>query len=78
MQTWKITLDSPTDLDREKDIQTLHIMCANRTVHWDFDITNDGIVSGFTSKGAAIQSLFTKDKKDSMLCGVLFRVCVGW
>lgn len=44
MQTWKITLDSPTDLDREKDIQTLHVMCANRTVHWDFDITNDEIV----------------------------------
>ena len=33
-----------------------------------------GIVSGFTSKGVAIQSLFSEDKKDSALCGVLFRV----
>ena len=33
-----------------------------------------GIVSGFTSKGVAIQSLFSKDKKDNVLCGVLFRV----
>ena len=33
-----------------------------------------GIVSGFTSKGIANQSLFTKDKNGSALCGVLFRV----
>ena len=33
-----------------------------------------GIVSGFTSKGVAIQSLFSKDKKSNALCGVLFRV----
>lgn len=44
MQTWKITLDSPTEESREKDIQTLHVMCANRTVYWEFDITNDDIV----------------------------------
>ena len=33
-----------------------------------------GAVSGFTNKGVAIQSLFTKDKNGSALCGVLFRV----
>ena len=33
-----------------------------------------GIVSGFTSKGVAIQSLFSEDKKGNVLCGVLFRV----
>ena len=33
-----------------------------------------GIVSGFTNKSAAIQSLFSKDKKGNVLCGVLFRV----
>ena len=33
-----------------------------------------GIVSGFTSKGIANQSLFSKDKNGSTLCGVLFRV----
>lgn len=44
MQTWKVTLDSPTDESREQDIQTLHIMCANRTVYWESDITHDDIV----------------------------------
>lgn len=58
MQTWKITLDSPvkpgkadgrlydspTDESRERDIQTLHVMCANRTVYWEFDVMNDDVV----------------------------------
>lgn len=56
MQTWKITLDSPTDLDREQDIQTLHVMCANRTVHWDFDITNDEIVF-LTGDATALETI---------------------
>lgn len=56
MQTWKITLDSPTELDREKDIQTLHVMCANRTVHWDFDITNDEIVF-LTGDATALETI---------------------
>lgn len=56
MQTWKITLDSPTDADREKDIQTLHVMCANRTVHWDFDITNDEIVF-LTGDATALETI---------------------
>ena len=56
MQTWKITLDSPTDADREQDIQTLHVMCANRTVHWDFDIANDGIVF-LTGDATALETI---------------------
>lgn len=56
MQTWKITLDSPTDLDREQDIQTLHVMCANRTVYWDFDITNDEIVF-LTGDATALETI---------------------
>lgn len=56
MQTWKITLDSPTDADREQDIQTLHVMCANRTVHWDFDITNDEIVF-LTGDATALETI---------------------
>lgn len=56
MQTWKITLDSPTDLDREKDIQTLHVMCANRTVHWDVDIANDEIVF-LTGDATALETI---------------------
>lgn len=56
MQTWKITLDSPTDADREQDIQTLRIMCANRTVHWDFDITNDEIVF-LTGDATALETI---------------------
>ena len=56
MQTWKITLDSPTDADREQDIQTLHVMCANRTVHWDFDIANDEIVF-LTGDATALETI---------------------
>lgn len=58
MQTWKITLDSPTEESREKDIQTLHVMCANRTVHWDFDITDDDIVF-LTGDATALETIFT-------------------
>ena len=58
MQTWKITLDSPTEESRDKDIQTLHVMCANRTVHWDFDITNDEIVF-LTGDATALETIFT-------------------
>ena len=56
MQTWKITLDSPTDADREQDIQTLHVMCANRTVHWDFDIADDEIVF-LTGDATALETI---------------------
>lgn len=56
MQTWKITLDSPTDADRDQDIQTLHVMCANRTVHWDFDIANDEIVF-LTGDATALETI---------------------
>ena len=56
MQTWKITLDSPTDLDREQDIQTLHVMCANRTVHWDFDIADDDVVF-LTGDATALETI---------------------
>lgn len=58
MQTWKITLDSPTEESREKDIQTLHVMCANRTVHWDFDITNDEIVF-LTGDATSLETILT-------------------
>lgn len=56
MQTWKITLDSTTDLDREQDIQTLHVMCANRTVHWDFDIANNDVVF-LTGDATALETI---------------------
>ena len=56
MQTWKITLDSPTDADREQDIQTLHVMCANRTVHWDFSVLNDEIVF-LTGDATALETI---------------------
>lgn len=56
MQTWKITLDSPTDADREQDIQTLHVMCANRTVYWDFDIADDEIVF-LTGDATALETI---------------------
>lgn len=37
-------------------------------------ISFGGIVSGFTSKKTAVQSLFSKDKEGRVLGGVLFRV----
>lgn len=58
MQTWKITLDTGPESDCDKDIQTLHVMCANRTVHWDFDITNDEIVF-LTGDATALETIFT-------------------
>lgn len=56
MQTWKITLDTSPESDREQDIQTLHVMCANRTVHWDFDIANDEIVF-LTGDATALETI---------------------
>lgn len=58
MQTWKITLDSPTEESRDKDIQTLHVMCANRTIYWAFDITDDDIVF-LTGDATAVETTFT-------------------
>ena len=40
-------------------------------------ISFGGVVSGFTSKGRAIQSLFSDDEESSVLSGVLFRVHKG-
>lgn len=57
MQTWKVTLDSPTDESREQDIQTLHIMCANRTVYWESDITHDNIVF-LTGDATSLETIF--------------------
>ena len=37
-------------------------------------ISFGGIVSGFTRKKTAVQSLFSKDKEGRVLGGVLFRV----
>lgn len=56
MQTWKITLDTSPESDRGQDIQTLHVMCANRTVHWDFDIANDDIVF-LTGDATALETI---------------------
>lgn len=72
MQTWKITLDSPVkpgkadgrpsaagpEADRDKDIQTLHVMCANRTIYLEFDITNDDVVF-LTGDATAVETTFT-------------------
>lgn len=58
MQTWKVTFDSPTEASREQDIQTLHIMCANRTIHWDFDIANDDVVF-LTGDATSLETIFT-------------------
>ena len=58
MQTWKITLDTSPESDRGQDIQTLHVTCANRTVHWAFDITNDDIVF-LTGDATALETIFT-------------------
>ena len=56
MQTWKITLDTGIESDREQDIQTLHVTCANRTVHWDFDIADDDIVF-LTGDATALETI---------------------
>ena len=58
MQTWKITLDTSIEADRDKDIQTLHVMCANRTIYWAFDITDDDIVF-LTGDAMAVETTFT-------------------
>lgn len=56
MQTWKVTFDSPTEADREQDIQTLHVMCANRTVYWELDIANDDVVF-LTGDATALETI---------------------
>lgn len=56
MQTWKVTFDSSTESDREQDIQTLHVMCANRTVYWDFDIVHDDAVF-LTGDATALETI---------------------
>lgn len=56
MQTWKITLDTGIESDREQDIQTLHVMCANRTVYWEFDIADDDIVF-LTGDATALETI---------------------
>lgn len=74
MQTWKITLDTSPESDREQDIQTLHVMCANRTVYWELDITHDDVVfltGDATSLGTILPALSGKATREVLDAEVL-------